>query len=283
MQNNKVIVITGATSGIGLETAKQLASDGFSVIGIGRNEKRCADAEKNISENAPQVKVYYFTADLFQQREVLRVAQLIQKTLDSEFDGKLFALINNAGCAESYYTTSEDGIERQFALNYLSAFLLTHELLPYLIKNQGRIIMTGSGSHKGIKVHWDDIMLTRGYNPLTAYKQSKLCGMLLAKGLNDRYKAQEINAYVVDPGLVNTDIGTKAGNIVKFVWRFRKPFGVSPSVPAQTYSWICRQEMPPEELCYYNCLPRKYSKEVTKQNADRLFTLSYRLCGIAEQ
>lgn len=92
-------------------------------------------------------------------------------------------LINNAGCAQSYYTTTEDGIERQFALNYLSAFQLTFLLLPYIIRSKGRVIMTGSESHKGIKVHWGDIMLTNGYNPLTAYKQSKLCDILLAKGL----------------------------------------------------------------------------------------------------
>ena len=278
----KAVVITGATSGIGLEVAKQLAQKGFSVIGVGRSEERCAAARKNILEAVPDADVCFVAADLFHQREVIRAADCITGVLESKFDGELFALINNAGCAQSYYTTTEDGIERQFALNYLAAFLLSHKLLPSLIKAQGRIIMTGSASHKGIKVHWNDIMLTRGYNPLTAYKQSKLCGMLLAKGLNDRHSGEGIRAYVVDPGLVKTDIGTKAGSIVKLVWKFRKPFGVAPAVPAQTYVWLCSQEKHPDALYYYKCRPSRYSNQVTEANADRLFALSHRLCGTEE-
>lgn len=278
----KAVVITGATSGIGLETAKRLAKDGFWVIGIGRKEERCAAAQKCVSEAAPGAGVRYLTADLFHQREVIRAASCIGEILDGEFGGELSALINNAGCAQSGYTTTEDGVERQFALNYLSAFLLTHALLPYLLRGQGRVIMTGSASHKGIKVRWKDVMLTSGYNPLTAYKQSKLCGLLLARGLNDRYGRMGVRAYAVDPGLVKTDIGTKAGGIVKLVWRFRKPFGVPPAVPAETYAWICGQETAPPELYYYECRPRKYSREVTRENADRLFRLSHRLCGTEE-
>lgn len=126
-------------------------------------------------------------------------------------------------------------------------------------------------------------MMTRGYNPLTAYKQSKLCDMLLAKGLNDRYREKGIRAYAVDPGLVKTDIGTKAGGIVKLAWRFRKPFGVSPAIPAETYAWICRQKKHPEALYYYKSAPRSYSCQVNKHNADRLFLLSHQLCGTGEK
>ena len=278
----KAVVITGATSGIGFETAKMLAADGFAVIGIGRNEERCNVATREIVSGFPDAKVQFLTADLYHQREVIRIASIIEEMVNTEFGGELFALINNAGCASSYYVTTEDGIERQFALNYLSAFLLTHKLLPCLTKANGRVIMTGSASHKGIKVHWNDVMLTKGYNPLTAYKQSKLCDMLLAKGLNDRYASKGIRAYVVDPGLVKTDIGTKAGSIVKLVWAFRKPFGVAPDVPAKTYNWICRQEQHPEHLYYYKCAPRKFSREVTSQNANRLFDMSHKFCGTEE-
>lgn len=275
----KVVVITGATSGIGLETAKLLAIDGFNVIGIGRNKNRCFAAKQFILEAAPKGQIQYITADLFVQSEISRIAAQIHKILHKENGGNLFALINNAGCAQSYYTTTPDGIESQFALNYLAPFLLTQKLLPDLTNAQGRIIITGSASHKGIKVHWNDIMLTSGYNPLTAYKQSKLCDMLLAKGLNDRYTDKGIRAYVVDPGLVKTDIGTKAGGIVKIIWKLCKPFGTAPDIPAQTYSWILRQELHPKALYYYKCQPCKYSREVTTQNADRLFLLSHRLCG----
>jgi NAD(P)-dependent dehydrogenase (short-subunit alcohol dehydrogenase family) len=161
------------------------------------------------------------------------------------------------------------------------AFLLTYKLLPALIKAKGCVIMTGSGSHRGIKVHWDDIMLNRRYNPLIAYKQSKLCNLLFAKGLNDRYAKDGIRAYVVDPGLVNTDIGNKGtGGLVNFVWSLRKKHGVSPDVPAKTYAFLCEQKDRQNGLYYYLCKEIYYSKEVTSENANRLFELSERLCGI---
>lgn len=278
----KTIVITGATSGIGLETARQLAQSGFRVIGVGRSEAHCAQAAEEIRAAAPQSEPIYFTADLMQQREVDRVAAELTDYICKDCGGELYALINNAGCARGYYMTTEDGYEQQFALNYLAGFLLTYRLLPLLEAANGRVIMTSSRSHKGIKVHWDEVMFSHRYGPLTAYKQSKLCDILFAKGLNDRYAGCGIHAYAVDPGLVRTNIGNKdAGGLVSFVWSLRKRGGVKPEIPAQTYAFLCKEESAPDGLYYYLCRKRTYSKEVTSQNADRLFALSERLCGIS--
>ncbi len=277
----KTVVITGATSGIGLETAKLLARGGFRVIGIGRSAARCEQAKHAIRTASSLPEPVFFTADLLQQREVNRVAAELAEFITEHCDGELFALINNAGCARGYYMTTEDGYEHQFALNYLAGFLLTHRLLPLLKKAGGRVIMTGSRSHKGIRVHWNDVMLTRHYNPLTAYKQSKLCDILFAKGLNDRYASLGVSAYTVDPGLVRTDIGNKdAGGLVNLIWSVRKLGGVRPEIPAQTYAYLCSQPLPPAGLYYYHCRERAYSREVTSENANRLFSLSERLCGI---
>ncbi|MEA4823586.1 MAG: SDR family NAD(P)-dependent oxidoreductase [Clostridiaceae bacterium] len=274
----KTIVITGATSGIGLETARILTRDCL-VIGIGHREANCKVAKESILSGNPNAKITYFQADLMQQREVLRVAEEIAAYLNVNCNGELYALINNAGCVRSWYTTTDEGYEQQFALNHLAGFLLTYKLLPYLKKTNGRIIMTGSESHKGIKVHWEDVMLHRGYNPLTAYKQSKLCNILFAKGLNDRYVG--IRAYVVDPGLVNTDIGNKrTGGLVNLIWAIRKRHGVPPTVPAKTFAFLCAQEHAHTGLYYRLCKENTYSKQVTCENADRLFALSERLCGI---
>lgn len=274
------VVITGATSGIGLETARELAKMGFHVLGVSHSAENCVKARNSILTGHPDARITYFTADLMQQRDVFRVAAEMTSYLNEHCGGMLNVLINNAGCARSWYMTTFEGYEQQFALNYLAGFLLTHELLPLLKKAKGRVIMTGSGSHKGIRVHWDDVMLQRGYNPLTAYKQSKLCGMLFARGLNDRYAASGVHAYVVDPGLVNTDIGGKAGGIVNLVWKFRKRHGVPPAVPAGTFAFLCAQETAPQGLCYYLCREITYSRQVTGVNADRLFALSENLCGI---
>ena len=277
----KTIVITGATSGIGLECARLLAETGYRILGVGRSEERCQKAKDEILSQNKQADIAFFTADLMQQRNVLRVADEITADVRKYSGGALHALINNAGCVRSWYMTTDEGYEQQFALNYLSAFLLTHQLLPLLQNAGGRIILTGSGSHKHTKVRWNDIMLRRRYNALFAYKQSKLLGMLFARGINDRLSETGIRAYVADPGLVNTDIGNKGtGGLVDLVWKLRKSGGVSPAVPAKTFAYLCDPEHEPEGLYYYQCREKRYSRRVTSADAQRLFALSETLCGV---
>lgn len=277
----KTVVITGASSGIGLAAAMEFAQKQMNIIGIGHDPKRSELALAQIYAAAPGANVRFLHADFMQQREVLRIADEVEQILLSEFDGTLDVLVNNAGCVRSWYTTTEEGYEQQFALNHLAGFLLTYRLLPYIRRAGGRVLMTGSESHKHMRVRWNDVMLSNGYNPLTAYKQSKLCNILFAKGLNDRYRAEGIRAYVVDPGLVCTDIGNKnTSGLVDWIWRLRKAHGVSPTVPAKTYEYLVDTEPAPGELYYYRCKPNRYSREVTSENAKRLFSLSERLCGI---
>lgn len=277
----KTIVITGATSGIGLATARLLAGQGYRVIGVGRRAEACAGAQASIKAVHPQASVRFYTADLMQQNQILRLADYIQNDLAQFSGGALHALINNAGCVRSWYMTNEAGYEQQFALNHLAGYLLTHALLPCLQKGAGLVIMTGNQSHRGARVHWNDVMLRHSYDPLTAYKQSKLCNLLFAKGLNCRCASPGIHAYVVDPGLVRTDIGDKAGGIAGLVWRFRKTHGAAPEIPAQTYAFLCAQAQPLPGLYYRQSQPQPYSKQVTEENATRLFALSQQLCGAA--
>lgn len=277
----KAIVITGASSGIGFEIAR-LLSKNFFVIGIGQSKTNCDRAKELILSENPDAKIVYFIADLIQQNEVNRVADEIAAYLESSINSELYGLINNAGCVRSWYTTSDEGYEQQFSLNHLTGFLLTYRLLPFIIKAKGRIIMTGRQSHKGIKIHWNDIMLRKRYNPLTAYKQSKLCNILFAKGLNDRLTNTGVKAYVVDPGLVKTDIGNKqTGGLVNLIWSIRKKHGVSPKVPAKTYELLLDKHPAPPGLYYCLCKEKEYSRQVTSENADKLFMLSQKLCGIS--
>ncbi|MBP8639340.1 MAG: SDR family NAD(P)-dependent oxidoreductase [Oscillospiraceae bacterium] len=277
----KTVVITGATSGIGLETARKLVEKGFFVIGVGHSRANCDKAQELIMADKPSGKMVYFVADLMQLGEVMRVADEVRKYVVSSCNGEIYALINNVGGVRSWYQTTQEGYEQQFALNHLAGFLLTYRLFPYIEKALGRVIMTSSNSHKGLKMHWDDLMLKEGYNPLTAYKQSKLCNVLFAQALNDRYSRNGIHAYAVDPGLVNTNIGNKqTGGLVNLIWSVRKKHGVKPEIPAETYVYLCEQASAPKGLYYYLCCERKFSKEVTRENANRLFELSERLCGI---
>ncbi|MEL7610706.1 MAG: SDR family NAD(P)-dependent oxidoreductase [Bacillota bacterium] len=275
----KTAVVTGATSGIGLCVMKTLLEQGWRVLGIGRANERCQTAACTLPKDAA---FHFFRADLMQQSEVRRAADEINAYLEEHGIEGLDALILNAGCTRSSYSTTAEGFEQQFALNYLSGVLLTRLLLPLLLKAKGSVLWTGSNSHKHARVHWEDIMLQRRYNPLIAYKQSKICGLLFSQAFNRRFIKRGVRMYVIDPGLVNTEIGCKdTGSLVRLVWNLRKRGGVPPEVPAQTYAYVLSCDPAPEGLYFYNCAQAPYSKYADDtERAERLFRLSETLCGV---
>jgi len=273
------VIITGATSGIGYATCEALLDKGYAVIGIGRSPERCRSAKIALEAERPDAKVHFITADLMQQREVLRAAREIERTLSRIGKGKLHALINNAGGVRSRYMTTEEGYEQQFALNYLAGFLLTQELLPLIRGDNAAVIFTSSASHKMARVNWDDLMYQKRYSPLYAYKQSKLCNMLLVR----RLREMGIRACGVDPGLVQTEIGNKdTSGAVDFIWKLRKKRGVSPEAPAEIFVSLCENGFPG---LYYGLgtKERRYNRQVTTENARRLYDISMKLCGLQEE
>jgi NAD(P)-dependent dehydrogenase (short-subunit alcohol dehydrogenase family) len=281
MKNMKTAVVTGATSGIGFAVCEKLLQSGCRVLGIGRSEDSCRAAEEKLRSAVQGGDVAFYPADLLRLTEVRAVAGRIREELERSNGGKLDALVNNAGCVRSWYMTTPEGYEHQFALNHLAGFLLTHELLENLVKGSGVILLTSSGSHKMMKINWNDIMFQRRYRPLMAYKQSKLCNMLFARAVNDRFADKGIRAYGIDPGLVRTDIGCKnTGGLVDFVWKRRKKHGVEPSVPAGIYAGFIDRDDKPYGLYYSVDGERPYSREVTRENADRLTALSEKLLNI---
>ena len=277
----KTIIVTGASSGIGFAVCKALLRQKYKVIGIGHSELNCKKAVDSLKELYPASDISFLCGDLMQQTEIKRLAERLSQILIDDCGGELDVLINNAGCVRSWYTTTEDGYEQQFALNHLAGFRLSHYLLPYLKKAGGRILFTSSNSHKMMKMRWKDPMFQQRYSPLMAYKQSKLCNVLTAFSLNERYNDDGIRAYAIDPGLVKTDIGNKqTGGLVDFIWRMRKRFGTDADIPARTYLYLCMHSEHPDGLYYYNSNIKKHSRQVNKENAERLFALSEQLCGI---
>ncbi len=276
----KTIVITGATSGIGFAAAKALAAAGARVIGIGRSQQRCEAASEAIMSDVQCAQTVFICADLSSLSEVNAAAGRIKALLEP--DGCLDALINNAGGVCSGYTVTPDGYETQFAVNHLAGFLLTYRLWENLKKAGGRVIFTGSNSHKKARIHWRDVMYSRHYNTLMAYKQSKLCNMFFAKELNRRFADSGVRAFVVDPGLVKTAIGGKqTSGIVQAFWKLHSKRGVSPEYVAKTYVYLVSQDPAPDGLYFHACRPAAYDKHVdNEQEAKRLFELSERLCGI---
>lgn len=287
MENdNKIVVLTGATSGIGLATAEAVCHKGGLLIGIGRSEEKCERVEKELSSRYANAQVAFFAADLSSLKNIRALAEKIKAKVSEYGQYRIDALINNAGTFTSWYMSSAEGFELQFAVNHLAPFLLTHLLFP-LLKNSkaARVITVSSGSHYNTRMNWKDISLRRHYNCLAAYKQSKLANVLFTNELKERIgDGFNIKAIAADPGLVNTEMGLKnTSGIAKWIWNIRKNSGVKPSDSAKSIVYLVwsKEIQASEDIYFKECKPKKPSREgVDKENSKRLWEISERMCGI---
>jgi NAD(P)-dependent dehydrogenase (short-subunit alcohol dehydrogenase family) len=283
----KTIAITGSTSGIGLATALGLAGRGAHIIGVGRSEAKCSQAMDIIKTSYPEAHLTYYTADLSSRKQIGELAENIRGGLHKEGRVSIDALINTAGTFTSWYVSTEEGFELQFAVNYMAPFLLTHELLDLLKASpNGRIITVSSGSHYNTRMHWKDVMLRKHYNCLLAYKQSKLADVLFTFEFNRRYGRNcAVRAYAADPGLVNTEIGLKrTTGIANLVWKYRRKSGTSPAAGAATSLYLASEPSLPDGNAVYwkECKPKKPSKySMNEDAAQRLWDMTERMCGIS--
>lgn len=214
---NKIILITGGSSGIGFETAKALAAKGETVFIVGRNETKTAEAVKTIIETTGNKNIKYFLADLSSQKSIRQLASQIRSELNH-----IDVLINNAGGVFSDFKLSEDGLEMTIATNHFSYFLLTNQLLELIKKSDaGRIVNVASGSHYRGKIDFDSFTQNKGFFTLSAYEQSKLANVLFTQELAERLKDTHITVNSLHPGMVKTHIGNKDMPwYVSAVWSF---------------------------------------------------------------
>jgi NAD(P)-dependent dehydrogenase (short-subunit alcohol dehydrogenase family) len=220
---NKICVVTGATSGIGQETAKALASKGAYVIIVGRNEKKCIATVKRIKLHTGSDLVDYQCADLSDLKQVYDLASVLKQKYQH-----IDVLVNNVG---AYFRTryqSKDGYEMTFALNHLSPFLLTSLLLDLLQESeQGRIINVSSDAHYKGRIHLEDLQSTHGFEGFNAYAQSKLALVLFTYELARRLKKTAITVNALHPGLVATNFGKNNGLFRFYLRRLIKRHEIS--------------------------------------------------------
>lgn len=287
--NGMVVVITGATSGIGLATALELARQGTAIIGLGRSADRCKAAEEAVrAAQPPTGQAVFHTADLSLQKDVRGVAQEILATLQTWRKPALDALINNAATVPFWQTLTPEGFDMQWALNHLAPFLLTMQLLPALAEAPGgRVITVSSGSHYNTRLNWADIQLRRHYNPLRAYNQTKLANVLFTLEFNRRFASTtHVRAFAADPGLVNTEIGLKSNSfLARWAWDLRRRGGVPAEAAARGLVFLATepsiQDAP--EIYWKNGKPKRPSVHaLNAQSARQLWEMSAQMCGLAD-
>ena len=194
-------------------------------------------------------------------------------------------LINNAGVWTSRCELTDEKIERQFAVNHLAYFLLTHLLYDNIAKSfDGRVINIGSDSHKYGRINFDDLNLQESYHGLKAYGQSKLANLLFTYELHRIKKHDHVSVYCVQPGLVKTDIGVKHTNpFHSFMWKLRRLTGMTADEAAQTAIYLATSpEAAGKSGLYWDkCKPKASSmRSRNQEDATRLWKISEELCGI---
>lgn len=200
--HGKTVIITGGNTGIGKETAIDLAKRGARVILACRSQSKGDNAVKDIIQASSNKNVVFRSLDLASFKSIKQFAANIHKN-----EERLDILINNAGVLMCPYTETEDGYEMQFATNHLGHFLLTHLLLNKLkVCAPSRIVVVSSIVHFYGKIDFDNLLGKKKYKPFAAYTQSKLANVLFAYELAKRLRGTGVTANSLHPGVVNTNI-----------------------------------------------------------------------------
>src|SRR4051812_11539568 len=227
----KIILITGATSGIGLEASVALARLGAQVVMVGRDPGRTEAAVADVMARSGSREVSHLLCDFSSQAAIRDFAKAFLASHD-----RLHVLVNNAGGVNKKRRLTVDGIEATFAVNHLGYFLLTHLLRDLLVRSApARIVTVASVGHRRGTLDFDDLGYERGYAIMKAYTRSKLANVLFAAELARRLAGTGVTSNSLHPGSVATNIWSGAPLWAKpLIQILLRPFMLSPAEGGQT-------------------------------------------------
>lgn len=274
---DKTVVITGATSGIGEVAADRLAQKGARIVFVARDHARGQETLKHLRAIAGHDSHAVHYADLTRLSEMKRVAKAIA---DSE--PEIDVLINNAGALFNTRQVTEDGLEKTFALNHMSYFVVTNLLLDKL-KPGARIVSTASDAHKGAKLNFNDLQSEKGYSGFGVYGRSKLMNILFTRELAKRLAGSGVTANCLHPGFVATRFGDSSGGILSWGVRAAKSFALTPEQGAETIIYLASSpdvENRSGGYYYKSALASPSSEAQSDADAKRLWDSSARISGL---
>lgn len=227
----RICVVTGATSGIGLVTARELARAGATVALVARDARRAAATATEITATSGNSQVRAWPADLTLRTDVYRLAE----GLLAEYPA-IHVLVNNAGALFASRETTPEGIERTWALNVVTPFLLTHLLLPRLESSKpARVVNVASAAHRGVHLNFEDLQGRAHYSGYGAYARSKLAVLLMTYEFARQLTEVPVTVNALHPGFVRTGFGrNNRGLYGATVSTLSFLFGIRPARGART-------------------------------------------------
>ena len=275
----KVVVITGATSGIGQVAAEKLAGIGARIVQVARDQSRGEAALGRLRQIAPGVPHSIYYANLSRIAEMKRVAAEIAAA-----EPRIDVLINNAGALFNSRQLTEDGLEMTFATNHMAYFVLTNGLRDRLLgSTPARVVSTSSDAHKGARLDFADLQAAKDYGGFKVYGRSKLCNILFTRELARRWNGNGLTANCLHPGFVATRFGDQSGGMFASVVRVAKTFAISPERGAETIVYLASSKDVDgvSGEYFYKCHRATSTREASDDaSAKRLWEESAKIAGI---
>lgn len=237
---DKRVVITGATNGIGLAAAIELARRGADLTLVARNQARAAEAVRQVRAASKGSIPDVMLADLASQSSVRQLAAEMLARYP-----RIQVLVNNAGAIYARRQMTADGVELSWAVNHLAPFLLTTLLLDRLKASRpARIVTTSSGAHEGARIPFDDLNAERSWGGagFTRYGETKLANVLFTAELARRLEGTGVTANAFHPGFVATGFNRNNGLLMRIGMAISRPFARSAEKGAQTLVWLADSE-----------------------------------------
>ena len=275
----RTCLVTGATSGIGLETAFGLVRLGARVLLVGRSRERGNEALQRVRAEDGPGTAELLLADLASLDEVRRLADAVLEAAPA-----LHLLVNNAGVVNLRRTTTRDGFETMFAVNHLAHFLLTLRLLDRLRESApSRIVHVASDAHRFGVLDIDDLQSERRYGAMKSYGRSKFANILFSDELARRLEGSGVTSNSLHPGAVATRLGKNNGWLGELATGLLRPFFLTPEQGARTTLHVATEPTLEKTSGRYFARQKEARPSAATRNPElgrQLWERSVALCGL---